>query len=150
MAEDVYELIKFLELDHPVVMGFSDGAILAMLLEIHHPNTAGSLILCGGNTNPKGMEGYAYREIKKRLKKMGNPLDGLMITEPNITKEQLRSIGVKTLVLAGEDDMIRRKETKLIASEIPGASMEILPGENHFSYLMNSDKLKDSILAFTR
>ena len=150
MAEDVYELINFLELDHPVVLGFSDGAILAMLMEIHHPNTAGSLILCGGNTNPKGMEGYAYREIKKRFKKMGNPLDGLMITEPNITKEQLRSIGVKTLVLAGEDDMIRRKETKLIASEIPGASMEILPGENHFSYLMNSDKLKDRILAFTR
>ncbi len=148
MAEDVYHLIKFLELDHPIVLGFSDGAILAMLLEIQHPGTAGHLILCGGNTNPKGMEGYAYREIKKRFKKMGNPLDQLMLTEPDITKAQLAGIFVPTLVFAGEKDMIRSRETKYIANTIPNARMEILIGENHFSYITNSDKLKEAILAF--
>ncbi len=148
MAEDVYHLIQFLELDHPIVLGFSDGAILAMLLEIQHPGTAGHLILCGGNTNPKGMEGYAYREIKKRFKKMGNPLDQLMLTEPDITKAQLAGIFVPTLVVAGEKDMIRSRETKYIANTIPNARMEILIGENHFSYITNSDKLKEAILAF--
>ena len=148
MAEDVYHLIQFLELDHPIVLGFSDGAILAMLLEIQHPGTAGHLILCGGNTNPKGMEGYAYREIKKRFKKMGNPLDQLMLTEPDITKAQLAGISVPTLVVAGEKDMIRSRETKYIANTIPNARMEILIGENHFSYITNSDKLKEAILAF--
>ena len=148
MAEDVYHLIRFLELDHPIVLGFSDGAILAMLLEIQHPGTAGHLILCGGNTNPKGMEGYAYREIKKRFKKMGNPLDQLMLTEPDITKAQLAGISVPTLVVAGEKDMIRSRETKYIANTIPNARMEILIGENHFSYITNSDKLKEAILAF--
>lgn len=149
MAEDVYHLIDFLGLDHPVILGFSDGAILAMLMEINHPGTAGKLILCGGNTTPKGLEGYAFREIKKRFKKMGNPLDELMITEPNITKAQLQGIAAPTLVLAGEKDIIRRKETKMIAEEIPNAYLEILPGENHFSYLMNSDKLEERIVAFT-
>jgi len=149
MAEDAYQLIRFLELEQPIILGFSDGAILAMLLEINHPGTAGQLILCGGNTTPKGLEGYAYREIKKRFKKLGNPLDELMIKEPNITKAQLQGIGAKTMVLAGEKDIIRKKETKYIASSIPGATMEILPGENHFSYLINSDKLKERIIAFT-
>jgi pimeloyl-ACP methyl ester carboxylesterase len=149
MAEDVYHLIRFLELEKPLVLGFSDGAILAMLTEIHHPGTIGRLILCGGNTTPKGMEGYAYHEMKKRYKKMGNPLDLLMVTEPNITKAELRTIACPTLVIAGEKDIIRKKETKHIATEIPNATMEILPGENHFSYLINSDKLKERIFAFT-
>lgn len=73
-----------------------------------------------------------------------------MLNEPNISEDSLARIPVNTLVLAGQHDMIREKETKLIAACIPKGRYEILPGEDHGSYVEHSTKLLPYIYRFTK
>lgn len=149
MAGDVIRLIKELELDHPLLVGYSDGAIVGMLTAMQEPSLLSGLILCGGNMTPKGLTWHAARQMKRDYKKMPTPFLKLMLEEPSITPEDLAKIQVKTLVLAGEHDMIKEKETKRIASCIPQATVQILKDEYHGSYVEHNTKLLPYIRSFT-
>ncbi len=135
MAGDVLGLIAALEIDHPTLIGFSDGAIIAMLAAIKASEQLGGLVLCGGNLTPKGVTGKCYRHIKKDFKKTQNPLTKLMLDEPNISSADLAKIAVPTIVCAGSKDLIRPKESRAIANGIPDARLHIFLGEDHGSYL---------------
>ena len=74
----------------------------------------------------------------------------LMMTEPDITREQLASIKSPTLVLAGSEDVIDETDTRYIAETIPGAALRILPGEDHDSYIVGSTKVAELILEYCR
>lgn len=56
---------------------------------------------------------------------------GLMVNEPNIKIEELHSIQIPTLVIAGKNDMIKEKHTKEIADNISNSELSIIVG-NHF------------------
>ena len=59
-------------------------------------------------------------------------------TQPEFTKQMLGSIKMPTVVSDGEyDELIRREETELMAREIPGARLLILPDVSHFAMLQN-------------
>lgn len=150
MAGDVINLISELELSKPLLVGFSDGAITAMLVAMQKSELISGLILCGGNRTPKGLTRKALHAIKKEHKKNPSALTELMLTEPDISEESLANIQVNTLVLAGQHDLIREKETKLIAACIPRGRYEILPGEDHGSYVEHSTKLLPYIYRFTK
>ncbi|MBQ1547089.1 MAG: alpha/beta hydrolase [Lachnospiraceae bacterium] len=145
MAEDLNNLIGFLDIKQPDILGFSDGAIIAMLCAIKYPQNCGTLYLCGGNMNPKGLTFKAAHEIKKAFRKDRNPLTELMLNEPNIPPDLLSRISSKAFVFAGENDMIKESETRKIASLIPDSELHILPGEDHGSYVEHSSKLAEFI-----
>ena len=149
MAADVVNFIRALEIDHPILCGFSDGGIVALLAAIHHSDLLSGIIVCGANLSPKGLKGSVLREIRKQYKKSGNPLDALMLNEPDIKEWDLSRISVPALVLAGERDMVKPAETKRIASAIPNATLEILPGEDHGSYVIHSAALAPYFAAIT-
>jgi proline iminopeptidase len=47
-------------------------------------------------------------------------------------REQLPSVTAKTLVIVGEKDWIcPPKQSRYIASRIPGSRLEVIPGANH-------------------
>ena len=52
MTADLAALITGLELEQPILLGFSDGAIVALQLTIRQPQLAGALILAGANLTP--------------------------------------------------------------------------------------------------
>ena len=70
----------------------------------------------------------------------------LMKNEPNITTEMLSKIEIPVNVLAGENDIVRRKETLAIISGIKGSDLRILPKEDHGSYIVHSEKIAHIIL----
>lgn len=72
----------------------------------------------------------------------------MMISEPDITTQQLNSVKIPTYVLAGERDIIKPAHTKLIADNIPNSTLEIIPNENHGSYIVHSDKIYHIISKF--
>lgn len=47
MANDVVALIDALRLEHPVIVGFSDGGQTALEIALHHHGLASALVLCG-------------------------------------------------------------------------------------------------------
>lgn len=141
MAEDIVEFIRVIGLKKPILYGFSDGGILGLMIASTYPELLSKLIISGANLIPEG--------IKKRYLKLfrilyyitRNPNYHLMVTQPQISDEELHKIIVPTLVLAGSKDLIKEEHTRHIAEAIPNCTMQILAGENHMSYVVHSNKL---------
>ena len=55
MVDDMAELIRVLGISGAGIIGFSDGANIAMGLAIKYPELTGKLFLVGGNAQPSGV-----------------------------------------------------------------------------------------------
>lgn len=142
-AQDLHDFMEDMDIVRPVILGFSDGANIAMKFAIRHPNRVKALILNGGNLNPEGVKrttqlpielGYriARRFAERSPKaKQNAELLGLMVNEPNIQPAELGKITAPTLVICGSRDMIRVAHTREIAEHIPNAKLAIIKGD-HF------------------
>lgn len=145
MANDMVALIDSLNLVKPIVVGFSDGGIVGLLMAIEHSDILGGLITCGANLTPSGLKWKESWKMKKAYRKDKNPLTYMMMTEPNITEKDLEKISVLTFVMAGEDDAIKEEETRNISAHIADSRLYILEGETHGSYVTHETKLKKYI-----
>lgn len=142
-ADDLYAFMRSKGIQSANILGFSDGANIAMLFALKHPEMVHRLILNGGNIDPSGVKrsvqipieiGYsiAKKHAAKSEKALRNAeVLGLMVNEPHITPEMLNSITARTLVIAGTHDMIKRSHTELIAESLPDSSLCFIKG-NHF------------------
>lgn len=148
MADDIAMFISSLEIENPVLYGFSDGGIVGLLLALRYPGIISKLIISGANLNPRGMKLAFLHKIKQHYKKTGSPLDQMMLEEPDIDPSALSQIKIPVLVLAGEHDIIKLSHTKLIARSLPYSQLEIVPGEDHGSYILHSNKLYPYIRDF--
>lgn len=140
---DLYDFMTNLEIPNAVILGFSDGANIAMKFAMKYPSKVKALILNGGNLNPKGVKRtiqipieIGYKIAKQFASKSPNAKQnaemlGLMVNEPNIGLDELSKITVPTLVICGSRDMIKESHTKKIAENIPNSKLSIIKG-NHF------------------
>ena len=144
MAEDIRELTRQLELEEYILVGFSDGANIAMELASGYCPGLRGLVLAGGNLRPWGMKPWVLMEVLKdflvatlcsvfgRNRRAKAKILGLMLFEPRLRGARLSRIAVPALVLAGDRDMIRQQETVRIAGAIRGSRLEILADADHF------------------
>ncbi len=142
-AEDLNNLLLKLNISQVVLLGFSDGANIAMKYAIKYPEKIKALILNGGNLNTRGVRKFTQflielnYKIKKTFSKISESAKrkmeiwGLMVNEPNIKTEEIKSIKIPTLVIAGNKDMIKESHSREIADTIPNAKLLIIKG-NHF------------------
>ena len=145
MVDDLSEFIRKLKLERPAVCGFSDGAIVGLMFASQNPGVLSHLIACGANTRPETLGGF-----RMTLDRMGDlskkdPLLRLMLTEPDITKEDLSRIDVPVTVVAGSRDCVRRNDTEFIANSIPGAELVIMKRADHSNYIAHSTRIVDVI-----
>lgn len=141
MCDDYLAFIASLHIEKPIFYGFSDGGIIGLLMAIKKPDVFSQLIVSGANTTPAGLLNHLSCYYALRNFFIPDPLIKLMLAEPNITNESLQSIRVKTVILVGEKDVIKRRHSLNIAKNIPGAQLVILPHETHGSYIVNSPRL---------
>lgn len=146
MAVDVEAVCKNLGFDKINVLGFSDGANIAMLLAIRNPQLIDRLILVGGNYNYLGftpvtgamiMAGYIMSGISGLIDKRSRAnkeLIALMVKEPRLKRKALRAIKAKTLVVNGNKDMIRCGHAKAMADTIPNAKLKIVNGDHFYLF----------------
>ena len=140
---DLYDFMKLREISKAVILGFSDGANIAMKFAMRHPDMVKALILNGGNLNAKGVNRttqlpieIGYRIAKHFAKKTPDAeknaeMLGLMVNGPNIDPCELSRITAPTLVICGTRDMIKESHTREITSGIPNAELTIIKG-GHF------------------
>lgn len=144
MMEDIHEFISKLNIKNPYIYGFSDGAIIALLLQIKY-NIAKELILSGVNIKYDGLDDITYNEILKNAKQNDNSLitrlNKLMAYEPNINLASLNKITCKVYLLFGENDVILKSHQKLIKQNIKRSSLMIIKNEDHGSYIYNNIKI---------
>lgn len=142
-ADDLYKFMNRLDISKAIILGFSDGANIAMKFALKYQNKIEKLILNGGNLNTKCIKAFIQIpiEIGYRMTKVfsakcdkarkSKEMLGLMVNDPNIDVIDLSAIKVPTLVIAGTRDMIKENHTKLIANSIPNAELKIING-THF------------------
>ena len=148
MMEDTYRFIRALGLDHPAVYGWSDGGIIALMLEIAHPGTCSLIALSGANLFPNCVEDWDSYEAWVRSE--GTPLALMMLSEPDIKPEELSGIKCPALVTAGSKDIITVEHTRLIASHIPDAELVIVEGANHGNYIKKNPRMGRMLLDFMK
>ena len=140
------DLLAFLDargIERAHLLGFSDGGNIALVFALAHPVRVGKLVLNGANLNTRGVKrsvqapielGYRMARLFAGLsaKALANAeMLGLMVNDPNVAPEELAALTAPTLVIAGENDMIREDHTRLIAERIPNARLAFVPGD-HF------------------
>lgn len=142
-AEDLHEFMDEQSIDQANLLGFSDGANIALVFALKYQERVRSLILNGGNLNPKGVKasvqipiviGYKIaRFFSKRSKQAGINVEmlELMVSQPNINALDLKVLKIRTLVIAGTKDMIKDEHTRFIHNHIANSELVILEG-NHF------------------
>lgn len=148
MAEDTFCFIEKLGLEKPAVYGWSDGGILALMLEMSHPGTCSLLAISGANLYPDC--GPDFEEFKLWILRDGSPLAMMMLKEPDIKPEELSAIKCPVLVTAGSKDLISVEHTTLIADSLPDSELVIFDGETHSSFIKKSPKVGRRMLQFFR
>lgn len=148
MRDDMLAFMEALDLKDVVFYGFSDGGIIGLLAAMKTDRIT-KLITSGANMTPNGVT-FALKALVKVFYFFNKDQKLKMILEePHITPEQLATIKVPTTVIAGEKDMVKLEETKLIARSVPNSKLRILPKEGHGSYIVHKTKIADIILEET-
>ena len=153
-AEDLAGLMDRLGIVSAHILGFSDGANVAMLFALAYPGRVRSIVLNGGNLCPEGLTEQTRREIDEEYEQaLAQHDEGqlellrLMIDEPHIDSAQLAQLDMPALVVAGTDDMIEESHTRQIAESIPGAQLAFVEG-THFVAAENPDAFNRVVGAF--
>ena len=142
-ADDLLGFMDSHGIDKAHLLGFSDGGNIAMVFAIKYPDRVNRLILNGANLNAKGVKpstqipieiGYKIAKMFARKSpeaKRNAEMLGLMVNDPNVLPNELSAIKAKTLVIAGNNDMIKDAHTRLIAHSIQDSQLVLIKG-NHF------------------
>lgn len=158
-ADDLNIFLEGKGVSDIILLGFSDGANIAMKFALKYQGKLKALILNGGNLNTKGVKakiqipieiGYRTARLfakKSHDAKKNTEILGLMVNEPNIDPESLKSITVPTLVIAGTNDMIKEKHTRQIAENIHDSELSILKGD-HFIASKQADLFNKEVERF--
>ena len=160
-ACDLYDFMQEHRISNAIILGFSDGANIAMRFAIKYPDMVKGLILNGGNLDPSGVKrttqspievGYKIASLfSRRSADAARKAEmlGLMVNEPNIKPSELSLITMPVLVVCGTNDMIRKSHTKKIAENIPYAKSAVVRG-NHFIANKNPEEFNRVVAAFLK
>jgi pimeloyl-ACP methyl ester carboxylesterase len=169
MASDVLAVLDVAGLDKAAVVGWSDGACIALILGATAPARIAGVFFFGCNMDPGGtkviepspiLDRCFSRHAKDyaRLSATPDQFDafcaavGLMQrTQPNYTAADLARIRVPVTVAQSErDEFIKREHAEYLARSIPRAELRILAGVSHFAPLQRPEQFTGEVLAFLR
>jgi len=173
MADDTIAFIQAVIHAPAHLVGWSDGAIVALLVAQRRPDLVRKLVLIGGNAD---VSGYVPEWGQVTQAPADSPLfepfraayeavspDGpghwpvvfakamdMWRTEPHIPLADLGEIHARTLVLVGDDDVITLEHAVALYRAVPGAELAVVPGASHMVPLEKPDLVNHLLLDFLR
>lgn len=160
MANDVIAVMNELEIGYAHIIGFGDGANIGIQIALEYPDRIKKLVLAGANLYPTGIKmasqlpivmAYLLYKIASAFSKRANKkadLLHLIVCQPNFNPIELKQIQCPTLVLAGEEALVKKEHTELIAHHIPKSRLHIIEGVNHFIFKEEPSKVNFLILSY--
>ena len=168
MAGDVVGLLDRLKTSKVYLVGWSDGGIIGLDLELTHPDRLAGVFAFGASADISGLKdgiektpafaaylrrtAQEYRELSPKpdqWESFSAAVNKMWETLPAYTRAQLASIEVPTTIADGEyDEAIKQTHDRYMADAIPGARLVILPGVSHFAMLQNPAQFNAAVLRF--
>lgn len=146
MAVDIVNVFEELHIEKVYIVGFSDGANIAMLTAIKNSELIDKAVFIGGNYRFSGLRlssalmialGYycsligGFFDSRNRFNK---EYFSLMYKEPALSRDTLKYIKVPVLVINGDNDMIRLSHARAMADTIPKGELKIVKGDHFWVY----------------
>lgn len=148
MSKDVLKFIKELGLEEVSIIGFSDGAIVSVLLALEYTDLFDKMVILGVNLKPSDFKKEIHDYLINEYERTQDPLVHMMLEQPDIELGDLQKIQTPTMVIGAEDDLYYEKSFENIANTIPNAELRIMQGHDHGSYIINQDILYPVLKAF--
>lgn len=168
MASDVLAVMGKLNIDRAPIVGWSDGACIALILAAKAPARVERVFFFGCNMDPSGAREIAqpnpilerclrrhakdYAELSStptQFSAFAEAVGVMMKTEPNYSAEDLACINVPvTIVQSENDEFIKPEHAEYLARTIPNAKLVILPGVSHFAPLQRPEQFNAVLRAF--
>lgn len=167
MASDVLAVMDALHLEKATLVGWSDGACIALILAMQAPARVAGVFYFACNMDPSGVREIApsptldrcfSRHAKDYAQLSATPdqfnafvaaVTQMMKTQPNYFAHDFAGISVPVAIVQGEhEEFIKREHSEYIARSIPGAELIVLPGVSHFAPLQRPEQFNSAVLAF--
>src|SRR5580698_1822920 len=159
MASDVLAVMDALHLEKASLVGWSDGACVALVLARKAPARVAGVFFFACNMDPSGVKPIEpgpmldrcfSRHTKDYARLSATPdqfnafveaVTLMQRTQPNYSVQDLAAIDVPVVIVQGEDDeFITREHAEYLARSIPNAELVILEGVSHFAPLQRPEQ----------
>lgn len=160
LAEDLQQIMDEEHIKKAAILGFSDGANIALKFTVNYPKYVQRLVLNSGNTTLSGIKlipllytcfqyiGYFLLSLMNSSFKERLPLIAYMLKDSGISTKALQQITSPTLVISGSCDVIKTSHSKYIARNIPKAVLVMIKGHGHTVAQTNSQRFNQEVLKF--
>ena len=168
MESDVIAVMDAMNVKTAPVVGWSDGAILGLVMAIRHPERVERVFAFAANMDPSGIDpkGLEKPIIGKMMTisaadyKRLSPtptefpqflaaIGKMWATEPNYTAADLGRIRAPVAIVAADhDEAVLGSHAAYLAKSIPGAKLIVLPGLSHFAPIQDPAAFNAAMLGF--
>jgi pimeloyl-ACP methyl ester carboxylesterase len=168
MASDVLAVMDALNLERAAIAGWSDGAIVGLVLALKAPARVTRVFAFAGNMDLGGVKpvpssdpvvawvleraAQAYARLSEtpaEFRGLYVAVTHMMKTQPNYSAGDLAGIRVPVAIATGDrDEFIKLEHIEYLARSIPGAKLIVLPGATHFAPLQIPQWFNEQLLAY--
>jgi pimeloyl-ACP methyl ester carboxylesterase len=163
MADDTIEFIERVVGGPALLMGMSDGAVVALLVAKKRPDLVTRLIFVAGIFHHDGWDtgviepgaappefmaesyGNVSPDGKAHFAVIAKKLDEMHSTGPSLTADDLATVRCRTLAMFGDDDEVRLEHVVAFYRNVPNCELAIIPGTSH-GLLVEKPALCDQIM----
>jgi pimeloyl-ACP methyl ester carboxylesterase len=167
MASDVLAVMDALHLEKASLVGWSDGACVALVLARRARARVAGVFFFACNMDPSGVKPIEpgpllnrcfsrhtkdYAQLSAAPGQFSTFVEAVSLmqrTQPNYSAQDLAEIDVPVAIVQGEhDEFITRDHAEYLARSIPNAELVILHGVSHFAPLQRPEQFNSEILKF--
>lgn len=139
MAQDLKEVFDKLSIKQAHILGFSDGANLALVFNKYYKDRVGKLILNAPNARFEGLKDPLKILIKIQnfildiipIFKRSKRVKSLLMKDIPIGIRDLRNIESEVMIIVGSLDVIRLSHIRKISKNIRKSKLYIVKGAGH-------------------
>jgi pimeloyl-ACP methyl ester carboxylesterase len=167
MASDLAAVMDALGLERAALVGWSDGAVVALALAMRAPARAAGVLFFACNVDPSGVKEFVETPVIARcfarhakdyallsatpdqFEALAEVVGHMQQTQPNYGADDLVRVAVPVTVVQSEhDEFITREHAEYLARTIPRATLVLLEGVSHFAPLQRPELFNRAMLAF--
>jgi len=171
MANDTVAFMDAVGLDSAHLVGWSDGALVGLLVALRRPQRVRKLVYIGQPVNPEGVRPEALPMLMSMTRETAPPMfeqmyaavspDGpehfgvvfdklieLWKNDPGLPLDELTGLASPTLVLVGDDDIVSIEHAASVYRAMPNAQLAVVPGTSHAALMEKPDLVNRLVLDF--